>query len=322
MPVVLTQHYSPSDRVYEDVEYSLYHYPRQYFGRVQPYDRFIYYRPLGRSASRADSKTYFGHGVLGQWFLDPNKPEHRFVPLIQADSFPHPVPIYDLTGAYYESESTTAPQFQSAVRTIGETAYWRILSVGGVKAAGISMLPSTELVAAQAYPSQAVPIPLDELRRIDEIPSGAGYKPKGDNRVNVFESAALQERAREDHQRVLRLIQREVHRRGGQTWYNNNIDLYAAIGESRMLIEAKSLNDLRAAVDRMRYGIGQLADYDYRYRGELRAPQKILAFGAVPAGEVSWIGDILEDQKIAFVANDANRLVALNKTAHAMPLFV
>jgi hypothetical protein len=321
MPVILTQHYSPADRIYEDVEYSLYHYPRQYFGRIEPYDRFIYYRPLGRSATRADSKTYFGHGVLGQWFSDPNKSDHRFVPLIQADSFPHPVPIYDSTGAFYESESATAPQFQSAVRTIGETAYWRILSVGGVKTAGISMLPSTELIGAQPYPTQPLAIQLDELRRIEDIPSGAGYKPKGDNRVNVFESAALQERARADHQRVLRLIQLEVQKRGGETWYNNNIDLFATFGEARLLIEAKSLNDLRAAVDRMRYGIGQLADYDFRYRAKLRAPQKVLAFGALPTREVSWIADVLEDQRIAFVASDEERLLPLNSAARSLSLF-
>ena len=48
MPVILTQHFSPSDRVYEDAEFSLYHFPRIYFSRVRPYDRFIYYRPLGK----------------------------------------------------------------------------------------------------------------------------------------------------------------------------------------------------------------------------------------------------------------------------------
>jgi len=55
MPVVLMQHFSPGDRVYLDVETSLYHYPRQYFSRVLPYDQFVYYRPLGKSRRRCKS---------------------------------------------------------------------------------------------------------------------------------------------------------------------------------------------------------------------------------------------------------------------------
>lgn len=320
MPVILTQHYSPSDRIYEDAEYSLYHYPRQYFSRVNPYDRFIYYRPLGKSAGRHDSKTYFGYGVLGQWFADPNKPDHRFVNLIQADSFPRLVPFHDPGGDFYETESPTPPAFQSAVRTISETAYWKILAAADVKAAGISMLPNTERVYDLPYAASAL-IPRDSLRHVDIIPPGAGYKPKGDNRVSVYESAALQERARADHQHVLRRIQERVLERGGQTWYNNNIDLFARIGESRMLIEAKSLVDPTAAVDRMRYGVGQLADYDYRYRAELEGPRKVLAFGTPPDRTSAWIGKVLEDQRIAFITQDNGRLLPLNDAAKTLPLF-
>lgn len=320
MPVILTQHYSPDDRIYEDVEYSLYHYPRQYFGRIKAFDRFIYYRPLGRSAPRPDSKRYFGHGVLGQWFPDPREPDHRFVPLIQADQFPRLVPLYDDSGNFYESEGASTPPFQSAVREITETAYWRMLAAADVKAAGISMLPSTEFLTDFPIAATAL-VPRDDLRKIDIIPPGAGYKPKGNNRVSIYESAALQERARSDHQNVLRLIQERVMKRGGQTWYNNNIDLYARVGESRMLIEAKSLVDARAAVDRMRYGVGQLADYDYRYRQDLSGPRKVLAFGSPPDRDLSWIGNVLEDQYIAFVAQTNDDLIPLNEIAKSLPLF-
>ena len=319
MPVILTQHYAPEDRIYEDVEYSLYHYPRQYFGRVKPYDRFIYYRPLGRAAPRVDSKTYFGHGVLGQWTPDSKRTDHRFVSLIQTEPFPRLVQLYDSKGAFYESESTSTPPFQSAVREITETAYWKILAAADINAAGISLLPSTERVAQHPYSGTV--FRLDDLREIANIPGGAGYKPHGDNRVNVYESAALQERARGDHQDVLRLVQQQVLQRGGITWYNNNIDLYARIGEARMLIEAKSLVDATAAIDRMRYGIGQLADYEYRYRAQLFGPQKVLAFGSPPDAQTSWVGDLLEDQRIAFVANAGGSLIPLNDSARALPLF-
>ena len=52
MPVILTQHYSPSDRIYQDAEYSLYHYPKQYFSRIRPGDRFI-----------CPSSPAWGHGL-------------------------------------------------------------------------------------------------------------------------------------------------------------------------------------------------------------------------------------------------------------------
>ncbi|HKU66600.1 MAG TPA: hypothetical protein VJP85_02385 [Candidatus Baltobacteraceae bacterium] len=320
MPVILTQHYSSANRIYDDVEYALYHYPRQYFSRISAYDRFIYYRPLGKSAPRLDSKTYFGHGILGQWWEDPLRPDHRYVPLRQAQEFPHLVPIYARSGEYYETESNSPPSFQSAVREISETAYWKILAAGDVKSRDLSAVPDTELVAAQGYAPLTF-LPRDSLREISAIPGGAGYKPHGDNRPNVYESAALQERARNDHQAVLRLIQERVFQHGGATWYNNNIDLYARIDECRMLIEAKSLVDLRAAVDRMRYGIGQLADYDFRYRDELGHPQKVLAFGAQPDRQTTWIGSVLDDQQIAFVANAGGRLIPMNQRAESLPLF-
>lgn len=228
--------------------------------------------------------------------------------------------MYSLDGEYYETESRSAPQFQSAVREISETAYWKILAAADVKAEQLSAIPDTELIAAQGYAALAT-IPKDSLREITAIPPGAGYKPHGDTRPNVYESAALQERARDDHQTVLRLIQKRALELGGVTWYNNNIDLFVRLGESRMLVEAKSIVDLRAAVDRMRYGIGQLADYDFRYRDELANPQKILAFGSQPDAQSSWIGAVLEDQRIAFIANAAGRLIPMNERAEALPLF-
>jgi hypothetical protein len=123
MPIVLTQHFSQADRVYEDAEMSLYHYPRVYFSRVEAYDRFIYYRPLGKSARRFDSQTYFGYGNVGIPYPDPQKEDHRYVDLIKAAPFPKLVPMRDFSGDFYETESAAAPPFQSAVRRISETAY-------------------------------------------------------------------------------------------------------------------------------------------------------------------------------------------------------
>jgi hypothetical protein len=319
VPVILTQHFSPSDRTYEDAEFSLYHYPRVYFSRVRPYDRFIYYRPLGRSRARFDSKQYFGHGILGRWYEDVRRPDHRFVDLIKVERFPVLVPLIDGQGHYYETESGRQPQAQAAVRDISETAYYRILAAAAVSSSTLSMLPSTETLLDLPVPLAAAPVPRDRFRQIIEIPPGAGYVPSGETILNVHESAALQERARADHQNVLQSIQAAVLRGGGATWYNNNVDLFAKMGERRFLIEAKSLGDVRDAVDRVRYGIGQLADYAYRYGQELEGPQKVLAFAAPPAREAAWLRNVLDQERTAFVSARDGAIEPLNESARALP---
>ena len=201
MPVVLSQIFAPSDRVYKDAEWSLYHYPRQYFSRITPYDRFVYYRPHGKRAPRPDSSHYFGHGVLGVPFDDVDDPTHRFVPLIRCEPFANLVPLRDTSARYYETESDRPIQGQSAVRTIGEIPFQRILAAANVTALGISLLPSTDELIASSYYGPPVPAPLDGVRRITQIPQGAGYVPQAGHRPDIYESAALQERARADTRR-------------------------------------------------------------------------------------------------------------------------
>jgi hypothetical protein len=319
MPVILSQLFSSADRVYEDAEFSLYHYPKIYFTRVEPYDRFIYYRPLGKSAKRPDSLHYFGHGILGMPFLDAQKPDHRFVPLIKAEPFPQNVSMRDPRGLFYETESNASPPFQSAVRRISEIVYHRILAAAEVSSTGLERLQSTEQISA-SIPLTMPGAPTDKFRKIIEIPPGAGYVPKN-TILNVYESAALQERARADHQDVLKRISEKVHAIGGTCYYNNNVDLLADFGDRRALIEAKSLNDLRDSVDRMRYGIGQLADYGFRYRAELRGAKPVLAFGRAPDRQTSWIADALEDNSVAFVALVDDAIQPMNKLARSLPIF-
>ena len=320
MPIVLTQHFSPSDRIYEDAEYSLYHYPRQYFTRIEPYDRFIYYRPLGKSASRRDSQMYFGYGIVGTPYPDPRRADHRYVDLISAAPFPRLVPMRDLAGHFYETEGGAPPPFQSAVRRLGETAYYRLLAAAGVTATDLNSLKSAEKLSAFILPGERVGPPRDTFRIIREIPPGAGYIPRA-AMLDINESAALQERARADHQAVLKLVADEVHARGGTCSYNNNVDLYADFGAHHILVEAKSLGELRDAVDRMRYGLGQLADYTFRYKAELRGALPMLAFGRAPDRETGWIADVLQENDVAFVARVDESLQPLNEAARASGLF-
>ncbi len=320
MPVILSQHFSPADRVYEDAEFSLYHYPKVYFSRVRRYDAFIYYRPLGDSQRRDDSMTYFGHGILGEWYEDHRKPGHRFVNILRGQRFPKPVPLRNERRMYYETEAATGPQFQAAVRDLSQLAYHSILAAARVTQHDLDLMPDTESIAVSAFPLPLVAAPTDRLREITAIPPGAGYVPRGDAGIlNVYESAALQERARRDHQEALRIVQHSVHQAGGMTLYNNNIDLLARVGEHQYLIEAKSISTSRVVVDRMRYGIGQLADYAYRYETLTGPATRVLLFAARPPREVAWISSVLENERVAFIATDRERVVALNESARALP---
>jgi hypothetical protein len=323
MPVILQQHFPQDDqpRTYADVEGVLYHYPRQYFERVAPFERFIYYRPLGNARRRPDSLHYFGHGVLGEPWPDPNSDKLRYAPIIQYEPFHQIVSLRDPLGNYYETGTARSPQAQSAVRRISDIAFHRILAAAHVAVTGISAIPVTTAVEIAGYLSVSSAWPKDRLRVITDVPAGAGYVPHDGSPPNVYEAAALQERAREDHQRVLSQIVAKVNTLGGQCHYNNNIDLLTHLGQERLLIEAKSLNDLNDAVHRMRYGLGQLLDYQVRYRAEIEGASPVLAFGRPPDRNTGWIADILEDNGVAFVASIEGALIPLNERGRRTKLF-
>jgi len=320
MPIVLNQRAWHPDPRYLDREWVIYHYPRQYRTRITPYDRFIYYRPA-KGALPEERSTYFGHGVLGVPFEDPHRSDHSYVPIAWSERFPSLVSLQDANLTFYETESSPKPQFQSSARRITETAFFRILALGGVSSrADFSPALTTETVISGGFALTAG-VPKDAFRSADRIPEGTGYVPSG-NVPDLFESAALQERARRDHQDILEQIRRATVRLGGRALYNNNVDLFVHIGESKYLVEAKSLNDPASAVDRMRYGMGQLFDYRVRYEAELAGAQPVLAFGARPAPSVSWIGTVLQGNDVGFIASEGGRLMPLNERARSIEFLV
>jgi hypothetical protein len=320
MPVVLSQRTWHDDPKYLDREGVIYHYPRQYRGRINDFERFIYYRPA-TGASVEERSTYIGHGVLGESFEDWARADHYYINIAWYEPFSGPVPLRQ-DNVFVETESGSGPQFQSAARPIRETAYYRILMLGGVSAAREFATPlTTETVLSAGYSPLIVEAPRDDFREAITIPEGTGYVPSGKALPSVYESAALQERARKDHNQTLELIRRHAERLGGRCWYNNNIDLFVRCGDQSLLIEAKSLNDARQSVDRMRYGMGQLFDYRVRYKAEVAGADPVLAFGAPPDRETGWITTILQENGIAFVARDRERIVPLNERAAALAIF-
>src|SRR5579875_726988 len=319
MPVVLSQRTWHGDPKYLDREGVIYHFPKQYRSRINDFDRFVYYRPA-TGASVDEASTYIGHGVLGTSVEDWANAGHWFIDIAWYEPFAHPVGLR-LDDVFVETESAAQPQFQSAARPISETAYYRILMLGGISAGReFKPLKTTASVVAEGYSPLITEAPKDPLREALLIPEGTGYVPSGKALPSVYESAALQERARKDHNATLELVRRAVVMLGGRCWYNNNIDLFARYGEEKLLIEAKSLNDPRQSVDRMRYGMGQLFDYNVRYKAEVSGAKPVLAFGAPPDRSTTWIATILEENGISFIARDGERLVPLNARAERLAI--
>lgn len=320
MPIILSQRYIGAEGTpkYKDVEGVIYHYPAIYFKRLLPNDRFIYYRPA-KGSNAPDAGTYFGHGRLGVPYADMLDASLRFVDIKGFQRFPRPVLVRSLDGSWTETGTAASPQFQASVRELSLYDYHRILIAGGVPLGELESLPTVDDLL-DGVVSGLVMAPIDALRRALEIPGGTGYVWHGDALPNLAESAALQERARSDHQLVLRQIAETVRQRGGDWWYNNNIDLYAQIGEQKLLIEAKSLTNPARAVDRMRYGMGQLMDYRVRYEAAVAGATPVLAFGTPPARSDSWVANILEANGVAFVGRLDGKVRALNSRAEGLPI--
>jgi hypothetical protein len=311
------------DRTYLDVEGVIYHYPRAYFELLDGFERFVYYRPSS-GAARNERSAYIGYGTLGQPYADPANPNRRFVDIRQYRPF-GPVRFADAGGVFFESDYTSRNAFQGrSIRRISKVDFVRILVAAGIYGNPFETLADTEALAAQPYSPLALvaEAPTQPLRRVEDIPPGTGYRPSA-GVVDVREAAALQERARKDHQDTLRALQALVHERGGSTYLNNNIDLFADVRDQKLLIEAKSVGSESVVVDRMRYGIGQLADYSVRYRNDIAGAQSVLAFGRVPSPASHWVGTILQESQIAFVALDrpSERVVPLNERARNLSLF-
>lgn len=321
MPLILTQHASRDYNRYFDREGLIYHFPARYLPLVNRVvveggdRRFLYQRPI-KGAPPGQAGTYFGYGALSDPYPDNSTPNHHWLNVLDP-GWLRPVPLRDPSGIYYETGTAEALMLQGrSIRYIEPMRYFAILAAGQA----YSMSPDTlELQDAGVFAPAA--IPKDSLREMLAVPPGTGYVPRDSGLPDRHEAAALHERARGDHQATVRLLMEAVNERGGICYFNNNIDLFAKIGERRMLIEVKSLTRQQAAVSRMRFGMGQLMDYRVRYKAELAGAEPVLAFGAPTEREVGWIPTILQENGIAFISRYAGRVLAGNELGERLPIF-
>lgn len=315
MPVVLSQH--PYSERYRDVEGVIYNFPSDYFDKIEPFQRFLYYRPSA-GAPKREASTYIAHGVLGQIYPTPDVAGLRTVEISAVQYFKDPVPFRDPSGNLYESEFDSPAAFQGrAVRRVGEVDFFRILAAAQLTSSQISSLVDVESSAAQFSGLGRV----SPFRTIIQVPPGTGYVPTGRARPDPAETAALQERARGDHQSTLQALIARTLELGGICQMNNNIDLLATVNSQVILFEAKSLTDSNMAVDRMRYGIGQLADYEERYADRVRGGKTALAFANPLGRDESFVAEVLDSKGIGLVIRDGDILRPNNDAASSLAIF-
>ena len=321
-PLVLTQHSSEARDLnrYLDREGVIYHFPSQYLGVLRRSinelgdRRFVYHRPR-RGALGDDAGRYFGYGTLGDPYPDVQNAGRYFVNIYNYERM-LPVPLRRANGVYYETGTSSVPNLRGrSIRYLEVRPFLAILEAGQAYSATFD--PPTDAHDFGVFAPG--PIPRDAFRPMDRVPAGTGYVPRGADLPDRFETAALHERARMDHQETLQLILEAVQSGGGAGLYNNNVDLFVHLGEVRFLIEAKSLTRAEVAVDRMRYGLGQLMDYAVRYHAELLGAAPVLAFGAPPTRDASWIATILNESNVAFVARTGGEIRGLNDLGKALP---
>lgn len=229
-----------------------------------------------------------------------------------------PVPLRAPGGSYYETGTPTTINLRGrSIRYVDPMRYFSILAAGQVYSA---LLEPVELQDIGVF--SPLKAPVDAFREMLVVPPGTGYVPKDGATVDRYEAAALHERARGDHQETLQMLMRGIEASGGTCFYNNNVDLFARLGERKFLIEVKSLTRQSVAVSRMRYGIGQLMDYRVRYKAEIAGAEPVLAFGAAPERDVSWIPTVLQENGIAFVSRTQGRIIAGNALGETLPFVV
>jgi hypothetical protein len=321
LPLILTQHASRDLNRYLDREGVIYHFPSSYLAVVRRTieeagdRRFLYQRPI-RGAPAGQAGTYFGHGTLGDPYPDDSTRGHYWIDILDYEHI-KPVPLRSPTGVYFETGRAEQINLRGrSIRYIEPMRYFAILAAGQAYSTFIDPHPLQD--AGHFAPAFA---PKDDFRALLVVPPGTGYVPQGHEPLDRYEAAALHERARGDHQATLKILVDKVTSLGGSCLYNNNVDLLAKIGDRRILVEVKSLGQQAAAVNRMRYGMGQLLDYRVRYAAEIAGAEPVLAFGARPERDVSWIPTILQGNGIAFIARRGDEIEPGNELGQSLPLW-
>lgn len=119
---------------YEDIPFSVYHYPKRYRNQINTGDVFIYNQGDRR---RKENRYYFGYGVIGK-IRESEDGEHYYADIENGLWFPRKVSIYQTDGSYFESidylevRKKERPAWQNSIRKISKGAFVKILECAGL----------------------------------------------------------------------------------------------------------------------------------------------------------------------------------------------
>ena len=140
-PIILVENEVTAGGIYDhwqDATGERYQYPNQYKNKIIEGRRFIYYKGSRRADGTKQTPEYFGHGVIGEIFIDPMtdtlKPKRNWkwmCNIAEYSPFETPVLFKKPTKEYYEKIKKN--QWSVAVREISETTYKEILKAGRVE---------------------------------------------------------------------------------------------------------------------------------------------------------------------------------------------
>lgn len=117
-----------------------YHFPHQYRWRMETGTRFIYYRGSLRADGKKRTPEYFGRGVVGRLWQDPEtdgaplRQQAWYCSIVDYEEFEKSVPFKDDKGVYLEAGSSEVARnyFRNGFRTIEKRNFDHILHLAGI----------------------------------------------------------------------------------------------------------------------------------------------------------------------------------------------
>lgn len=132
MPLILVQNEVTADPAHDwdDVEGVHYHYPSKYRNKIATGERFIYYVGVHRSdGRRRPHGEYFGTGLIGDIWPDPEKANSWYCSIEDYERFKEPVAA-KIDGEAIETGPSN--MWRDGVRVIDAAAFDRILALANL----------------------------------------------------------------------------------------------------------------------------------------------------------------------------------------------
>jgi len=183
MPLVLVSNdANATDRYdWKDITGVQYHYPNGYRNLIRPGEKFVYYRGIRRADGTRGQAEYFGHGVIGDVWRDPDIPEetpkNRWAWYCSIEGFvPFNPPVPAKIGDVF-FEDIPRNRWRNGVRSLDEQIFQRILNAAGETSGDNVPGPDSLLPETPKLPGlDEVTIPTDtrELLVSPKGPSAGG----------------------------------------------------------------------------------------------------------------------------------------------------